>query len=247
MKSIICVYLVMQLLVAESKPLLDAVKPCHMSDPDFKTCYSNFINKGIALLNNEIPGYKIPIPNPYRIPSVNIDINIENLGSTNGTFRNIKITNPFKVKVNDIKYELENLVFEYNVTHPKVGIEFEYLLDGKLFDNPVHSEGSIKAKLALLNSNLRFVFKIVERRGVKYYTIDDFKLQMSVGDAVVHIIAKDPKEQSTADFVQDLFNQNAHLYMDMLNPFYVERIERLLRPLLNGVLAIVPADRLLLE
>ncbi|KAF2901252.1 hypothetical protein ILUMI_04934 [Ignelater luminosus] len=248
MKSVIYVYLVMQFLGAESKSLYDALNPCHMSDPDFKTCYLNFLNRGIALVNNEIPGFKVPFTNPYKISSTNIDLNIENLGSANGTFKNIKVTNAFKVKINNIKYDLENLIFEYNLTHPKISAEAEFVLDGKLFSTSAHVEGSIKGKLTLVNSNIRLKYKIVERRGIKYFAVDDFKLQMYVGDAAVHIISNNPEEQPILDIIQNMFNQDARLYLDMLNPIYVERVETLVvRPLLDAALYIIPADKLLLK
>lgn len=106
------------------------------------------------------------------------------------------------------------MVFEGNLTHPKVGIELEYVLDGKLYHISAHSEGFVKAKLskistyileiwynnllfsALINSILRVKLGTVERKGVKHYVADDFQLQMSVGDAAIHIISNNPEEQS---------------------------------------------------
>ncbi|KAF2901254.1 hypothetical protein ILUMI_04936, partial [Ignelater luminosus] len=223
------------------------LEPCHRSDPNLRKCVLDHLNYVLSITNNEVPGFSTSWLNPYKIPILQGNATFENFASASATLKNVELTNAFKVKINDVKTDLENLILELNVTHPKFTIELEYLLDGNILDNPIHSEGFFKGKFINANSNLRLKFKTVEREGVKYYDIVDFKLQMTVEGGSIHLISKDPTEQVLADLLQNMFNQDSHLYLKLLNPVYVERIEKEIYSLFKRILPFIPADNIIID
>ncbi|KAF2886151.1 hypothetical protein ILUMI_20023 [Ignelater luminosus] len=246
MKCIVLFCVVLQLFVANSETLANLIpRPCRKSDPNFESCFKNLIERGISLLAKGIPKYYIPPMDPYIIPMFVKNVTLEDVLEGTVALANIKISNILKAKVKNVNVDLNDLSGEVDLYHPEIKISLQYNAEGKLFDSPIQSGGSFKGKFNDIKCNFKLKLKTVERNGVKYFATEKFKLKTSVGDGHINVVADDPEQQPLIDFVQDNFNANPNMYLELLNPMYVETIEKHIRSLLDGVLAVIPANAIL--
>ncbi|KAF2901250.1 hypothetical protein ILUMI_04932 [Ignelater luminosus] len=250
MKIAVLLFVAVQLIKAETTRsifnLLE-LEPCHKNDPNYNDCFLKFIDKGLSLLSKGVPKLFIPPMNSYTVPVLASNVTLENIATGRAVLKDIKISNILKLKVIDVKVDVDNLSGEIDVFHPKLTIAFEYDIDGKLLESPIHIQGLFKGKFTDINSNLKIKFKVVERNGEKYFAFDDFKFKMEVGGGTVHLDPTNPEERIITDFAQNLFNQNAEEYLKLLNPIYVEHGGRLIKSMAEALLNLIPANQILPE
>ncbi|KAF2886150.1 hypothetical protein ILUMI_20022 [Ignelater luminosus] len=245
MKFAVFLCISLQLYVANSKSLTDLLRPCRKSDPNLNSCVLNLFQRGITILAKGAPEYFIPPMDPFVIPVFEKNITIANLAEGNIVLKHVKISNILNVKVSNVKIDLDNHQGEIDLYHPQIKVSLQYSGDGKLFDTSMHSEGLFKGKFNDIKCNIKLKLKPIEKRGVKYFALEDFKLNTHVGGGYIDIVANDPEQQPIIDFVQNLFNQDPRPYLDVFNPIIVETAESHIRKLLGGILAFVPANAIL--
>ncbi|KAF2901251.1 hypothetical protein ILUMI_04933 [Ignelater luminosus] len=158
---------------------------------------------------------------------------------------NTKFEDVGKIKVNDAKLNVDNLVVDVDVFHPKLTIQTEFEVTGKLFELPVYTKGSFKGKFIDVNSHYKIQLEISERNGSRFFTIKDLMVNLAIGDGSMSISAKDPEQQRLADLLQNLFNENAKEYLKELSPAFSYHGEVYYQPIVEKLIFFIQPDEIL--
>ncbi|KAF2900373.1 hypothetical protein ILUMI_05796 [Ignelater luminosus] len=123
----------------------------------------------------------------------------------------------------------------------------EHFFGGTLLSIPLGIEGKFHGSFFEDSTHMAAKFKSIKKGGQEYFTIDELKLKDYVVNARIEMTAKKPENQPFTNFLNNFFNANPRPILDLFTHLYLEPCADMLRFIVNRALAMVPADKLLLE
>ncbi|XP_025834588.1 uncharacterized protein LOC108734132 [Agrilus planipennis] len=246
MKPVIVVLIVASFALVHGGVLPDYLpRPCSKSDPNFKECTLRAFKKAEPYVIKGIPQLNIPKLEPLEIPEFSIDRTLNDFVSIIGTTKNIKVTGLSKYILQDFKFDPNDLSFEATVNLPNLVASMEYNVAGRLLVVPLQGRGFFKGNFTNTDVSLRGSLKPFEKDGVQYFSVDKISVKSRVGNGIVKLISKDPRNQFAADLITTFFNENPRRVLDAINPIYVESAAQFYGQMFNSILSTIPASELL--
>lgn len=99
-----------------------------------------------------MPELYIPPMEPLTVPEIKMD---QDSGAIylHSTYKNVKIKGISKHKLNDLRIEPKQLKFTVSLTFPKLYLESEYNIKGKIMMMPLLGDGHCKLELSKSRSS----------------------------------------------------------------------------------------------
>lgn len=123
------------------------LKVCNRDSPNLNECARESFETLKPRLMVGMPELFIPPMEPLTIPEIKMD---QDSGAIylHSTYKNVKITGISKHKLNDLRIEPKQLKFVVALTFPKLFLESEYNIKGKIMMMPLLGDGHCKLQLS---------------------------------------------------------------------------------------------------
>lgn len=123
------------------------IKVCNRDAPNLNECARESFETLKPRLMVGMPELFIPPMEPLTVPEIKMD---QDSGAIylHSTYKNVKIKGISKHKLNDLRIEPKQLKFTVSLTFPKLYLESEYNIKGKIMMMPLLGDGHCKLELS---------------------------------------------------------------------------------------------------
>ncbi|XP_058058232.1 circadian clock-controlled protein daywake-like [Anopheles bellator] len=223
--------------------LPSTIKACKRNDPDISRCITESVNDlRPRLATGKISDdFRIPPMEPLALAAVNMDRGAE----FKATFSDLLVSGPSKFKIENLKVNLEKLVFDFNIFLPKLSFKGKYDLKIKLLLLNIAGVGDLAGVIENNQARVKLNFE--------KYSKGDGKEYLRVKKMVVRIqIEKgrfDMKDLFRGDPVlsqagNQFINENSRLFLDELTPGLERSLSETFKGTANEIMQQATLDEL---
>ncbi|ETN63778.1 hypothetical protein AND_004498 [Anopheles darlingi] len=223
--------------------LPSSIKVCSRNDPDIGACITQAVNElRPRLASGKISeGFNIPPMEPLALSTVNMDRGSE----FKAQFSELLVSGPSMFKIDDLKVNLDKMIFDFNIFLPKLSFKGKYDLKIKLLVLNIAGVGDLTG---VIENNHARVKLMLEK-----YRKEDGKEYLRVRKLLVRIQVEkgrfDMKDLFRGDPVlsqvgNQFINENSRLFMDELTPGLERSLSETFKGTSNEILQQATLDEL---
>ncbi|XP_046392875.1 protein takeout-like [Ischnura elegans] len=245
--AVLCLVAALALVsVVDSRRLPSYVKVCKRTDKNLNKCLMDAVATIRPYLLKGIPEFKIPPYDPLEIPVVTLTQGTGAV-SYNATFRNLKAYGARDAIVKDVKIDLEDLKLEFDLLFPRMHLESDYDVDGKVLVVPVKGNGPSNANFTNTETNIKLYGKFETKEGKKYISLKEREVSLSIGDARLYFGNLFNGNKELGDSTNQFFNDNWRDIVKEIQPVVEETISTIIHEIVRKVFELYTFDELLPE
>ncbi|XP_016979221.1 circadian clock-controlled protein daywake [Drosophila rhopaloa] len=226
------------------KPLPSFLKVCHRDSPDLNTCARESYEKLRPRLMEGIPELFIPAMEPLIVPQVKMD---QDSGAIylHSVYRNVKVTGISKHTVNELRLEPSKLKFIVSLTFPKLHMESDYSIKGKIMMMPLLGDGHCKVDLINITMRTELIGQEYKRDEVNYLKINTVKVKYELSDVHIHLDNLFNGDKALGDRMNEFLNENWKALAEEVRPLMSKALVDILRASVDKLFASFSYDDLL--
>ncbi|ALC47748.1 CG2016 [Drosophila busckii] len=252
MKQQLFITLVVFALVlnAQAKPngktsrIPDFVKICYRDSPDINTCARESFNTLKPRLMKGIPELFIPPMEPLVVPEIKMD---QDSGAIylHSIYKNMKITGMSKHTLNDLTITPSNLKFMVSMTFPKLHLESQYSIKGKIMMMPLMGDGHCTIDISNLSMKTELFGQEYQKNGATYLKIKDIKVKYELSTVHMHLDNLFNGDKALGDRMNTFLNENWKSLAEEVRPLMTKALIDILRASIDKLFDSFSYDELL--
>ncbi|KAL3277269.1 hypothetical protein HHI36_012620 [Cryptolaemus montrouzieri] len=224
------------------KQLPNYIRKCSLKH-NLRECAIKSANDAIPFIVKGDPAYDIPNLSPLRIPFMSL-IKTKDM-SLNLTDVNIQGLDQAKL-IDFVPANVDKMLFDIVLAIPKVTINADYSIDGKIMIMPVNAKGRISLFLNNGVYTYTVVIKAVEINGENHYQIEGQKLEFRFDKISSDLESLTSTDETIGSFpveqVNELLNENWNTLLRDFGPLVSDAVSSLIQQIMNGIARDVPAN-----
>ncbi|KAL7728543.1 hypothetical protein ACLKA6_012548 [Drosophila palustris] len=226
------------------KPLPAFVKVCHRDSPDLNTCARESFESLKPRLMNGIPELFIPPMEPLTVPEIKMD---QDSGAIflHSTYRNVKITGMSRHKLNDLKIDPSQLKFMVSMTFPKLHLDSQYNMKGKIMMMPLLGDGQCFVDLTNLTMYTEMFGEEYTKDGAIFLKIKDIKVKYELQSVHMQLDNLFNGDKALGQRMNDFINENWKSLAEEVRPLMTNVLVDILRASVDKLFKAFSYDQLL--
>ncbi|KAH8382984.1 hypothetical protein KR009_006157 [Drosophila setifemur] len=234
--------------IAAIKParLPSFLKVCYRQSPDLNTCARESFEMIRPRLMEGIPELYIPPMEPLIVPEVKMD---QDSGAIylHSTYRNVKVTGISRHTVNELRLEPSKLKFIFSMTFPKLHMESDYSIKGKIMMMPLLGDGNCKVDLTNITMKTELIGQEYMKDGANFLKIKDVIVKYELSDVHIHLNNLFNGDKALGDRMNQFLNENWKALAEEVRPLMSKALVDILRASVDKLFAAFSYDDLLPE
>ncbi|KAG5666682.1 hypothetical protein PVAND_014697 [Polypedilum vanderplanki] len=228
--------------VLQSK-ISSKIKVCKRSDPQLSECIINSINDlRPSLATGDLgDGINAPPLEPFSIENLDVGQNSD----FQITMKNLSIRGPSTFKIDKFRANINDLKFDLIITLPKLNIKGQYILNLRLFNTPLRSNGDILLKLEDYRAKINM-------KGIKYLRgtnehmkFERFNLKIHQGKVKLFKLTNlFNGQKNLEEAANSIFLENSEFVLSNVYPSLEARLGELFTDIANNITADATFDEL---
>ncbi|XP_037721611.1 protein takeout [Drosophila subpulchrella] len=220
------------------------LKVCHRDSPDLNTCARESYEALRPRLMEGIPELYIPSMEPLIVPQVKMD---QDSGAIylHSVYRNVKVTGISKHTVNELRLEPSKLKFIVSLTFPKLHMESDYSIKGKIMMMPLLGDGHCKVDLVNITMRTELIGQEYKKNGANYLKINNVKVKYELSDVHIHLDNLFNGDKALGDRMNEFLNENWKALAEEVRPLMTKALVDILRASVDKLFASFSYDDLL--
>ncbi|XP_017083888.2 protein takeout [Drosophila eugracilis] len=220
------------------------LKVCHRDSPDLNTCARESYEALRPRLMQGIPELYIPAMEPLVIPQVKMD---QDSGAIylHSVYKNVKVTGISKHTVNDLRLEPSKLKFIVSLTFPKLHMESDYSIKGKIMMMPLLGDGHCKVDLINITMRTELIGQEYKKNGANYLKINNVNVKYDLSDVHIHLDNLFNGDKALGDRMNEFLNENWKALAEEVRPLMSTALVDILRASVDKLFASFSYDDLL--
>ncbi|XP_036213713.1 protein takeout [Bactrocera oleae] len=238
-----CVSVVHSLDYYTEKPSF--MQTCRINDPEFVKCSTSSIQKLMTELGKGIPEITEVIGtfDPLKIKEIQFAQDNQGAVQLHANLTEMVATGLSKLVIKESKVSKKDYSWETKVYVPKLRLEGQYKMAGKILLIPLNGAGHMFIEIENLNILMRTKTRLYEKGDFTFYNVTKLRMDLSPGGVKTNfenIFNGNSKEveRSTNLF----FNENWREFFEALRPLITETVETTMLDILQKVFHLVPAN-----
>ncbi|XP_052894813.1 protein takeout-like [Anopheles moucheti] len=193
-----------------------AIKVCSRNDPDLNRCIIESVNDlrprlATGKISDE---FRIPPLEPLALSTVNMDRGAE----FKATFSELLVSGPSKFKIDNLKVNMEKLIFDFNIFLPKLSFKGKYDLKIKLLLLNIAGVGELTGIIENNQARVKLMCEKYTKDGKEYVGVKKLLVRIQIEKGrfdMKDLFRGDPVlSQAGNQFI----NENSRLFLDELTP-----------------------------
>ncbi|XP_016952629.1 protein takeout [Drosophila biarmipes] len=219
------------------------LKVCHRDSPDLNTCARESYEALRPRLMEGIPELYIPAMEPLIVPQVKMD---QDSGAIylHSVYRNVKVTGISKHTVNELRLEPSKLKFIVSLTFPKLHLESDYSIKGKIMMMPLLGDGHCKVDLVNITMRTELIGQEYKKNGANYLKINNVKVKYELSDVHIHLDNLFNGDKALGDRMNEFLNENWKALAEEVRPLMTKALVDILRASVDKLFASFSYDDL---
>lgn len=220
------------------------LKVCHRNAPDLDTCVRESYEELRPRLMEGIPELYIPAMEPLVVPQVKMD---QDSGAIylHSVYRNVKVTGISKHTVNELRLEPSKLKFILSLTFPKLHMESDYSIKGKIMMMPLLGDGHCKVDLVNITMRTELIGQEYKKNGANFLKINTVKVKYELSDVHIHLDNLFNGDKALGDRMNEFLNENWKALAEEVRPLMTKALVDILRASVDKLFASFSYDDLL--
>ncbi|KAH8363169.1 hypothetical protein KR084_006300 [Drosophila pseudotakahashii] len=225
-------------------PLPSFLKVCHRDSTDLNTCARESYESLRPKLMEGIPELYIPAMEPLIVPQVKMD---QDSGAIylHSVYRNVKVTGISRHTVNELRLEPSKLKFIVSLTFPKLHLESDYSIKGKIMMMPLLGDGHCKVDLVNITMRTELIGQEYKKNGANYLKINNVKVKYELSDVHIHLDNLFNGDKALGDRMNEFLNENWKALAEEVRPLMTKALVDILRASVDKLFASFSYDDLL--
>lgn len=192
------------------------IKVCSRNDPELSRCVIESVNdlKPRLATGKISDDFKIPPLEPLALSTVNMDRGAE----FKATFSELLVSGPSKFKVDNLKVNIEKLIFDFNIFLPKLSFKGKYDLKIKLLLLNIAGVGDLTGVIENNQARVKLLCENYTKDGKEYIRVKKLLVRIQIEKGrfdMKDLFRGDPVlSQAGNQFI----NENSRLFLDELTP-----------------------------
>ncbi|XP_016936188.2 protein takeout [Drosophila suzukii] len=220
------------------------LKVCYRDSPDLNTCARESYEALRPRLMDGIPELYIPSMEPLIVPQVKMD---QDSGAIylHSVYRNVKVTGISKHTVNELRLEPSKLKFIVSLTFPKLHMESDYSIKGKIMMMPLLGDGHCKVDLVNITMRTELIGQEYKKNGANYLKINNVKVKYELSDVHIHLDNLFNGDKALGDRMNEFLNENWKALAEEVRPLMTKALVDILRASVDKLFSSFSYDDLL--
>ncbi|XP_072395597.1 protein takeout-like [Diabrotica undecimpunctata] len=233
------VIIVCLIAVCGAKQLPSYINACKPKHTDITKCILKNVEEQVKpRLLNGIPEMGIPTNNPFFVQSIEVSF-----GKTLKTkISNMKIWGLEEMIIDNLKFDLDNVLLDINMTVPNMRTQFDYNVEGKVLVLNLDSTGPGQINITNLFSIIKTNGTKETNHGKSYYVFKNINLDAKVGKMSVQLDNLFPGNPEITENANKLFNDNQLVLIEEFAPIIYNVVKNVLLNGLNNIFIRFPTD-----
>ncbi|CAB3360918.1 Hypothetical predicted protein [Cloeon dipterum] len=234
------------LAASAARTIPSYVKICSRNDPQLNRCLVDSVDKLRPYLAKGIPEFRIPPYDPLLIPKVSLTQG-EGPVSFKSEFNNLKTSGARDVVVRDVEVDLKNLVVTLDLFFPKLRIQSDYEVDGRILVVPVQGSGYSDGNFTSVEAHIVLSGNEEKRKELTYVSLKDRTVKLEIGGATMHFDNLFNGNKQLGDTTNRFFNENWRDIVREIKPVLEDTIAEVVHGIVRQVFDLYPLEQLLPE
>lgn len=223
----------------------DWLKTCQIDDPNFEACSRESIQGLFKQLAIGIEGFTaIETIDPMKLNRIKI-FQGEGPVSINSSVTKVSVTGFADTEVVESKVSPIDYSWETKLMVPKVRIEGNYHMQGRILVIPLNGHGKCFFEPKNMGITLKTKTHLYEKNGHIFYNITGTNVDYTISGLKLRLDNLFDGVKVLEDSTNQYLNENWRPVSDALKPILQKTIEDILLVILNKVFHYIPADYLI--
>ncbi|CAD6994672.1 unnamed protein product [Ceratitis capitata] len=221
------------------------MQTCRINEPEFVKCSTSSIQKLMEQLSIGIPEVTEVIGtfDPLKVKDIQFSQDNQGAVQLRANLTDVVATGLSKLIIKESKVSKKDYSWETKVYIPKLRLEGQYKMAGKILLIPLNGAGHMFIEIDKLNILMRTKTRLYEKGGFTFYNVTKVRMELTPGGVKTNfenIFNGNSKEveRSTNLF----FNENWREFFEALRPLVTETVETTLLEILQMVFHLIPAN-----
>ncbi|XP_050317409.1 uncharacterized protein LOC126751295 [Bactrocera neohumeralis] len=221
------------------------MQTCRINDPEFVKCSTSSIQKLMTQLGKGIPEVEEVIGtfDPLKVKEIQFAQDNQGAVQLHANLTEMVATGLSSMIIKESKVSKKDYSWETKVFIPKLRLEGQYKMSGKILLIPLNGAGHMFIEIENLNLLMRTKTRLYEKGGFTFYNITKLRMDLNPGGVKTNfenIFNGNSKEveRSTNLF----FNENWREFFEALRPLITETVETTMLEILQKVFHLIPAN-----
>ncbi|XP_030572088.1 protein takeout [Drosophila novamexicana] len=228
----------------KSSKLPAFLKVCHRDSPDLNVCARESFESLEPRLMDGIPELYIPPMEPLRVPEIKMD---QDSGAIylHSMYKNVKISGISKHTLNNLSIDPSQLKFTLSLTFPKLKLESEYSIKGKIMMMPMLGDGNCQVELTNITMATELFGEEYMKNGASYLRIKDIKVKYDLANVHMQLDNLFNGDKALGQRMNDFLNENWKSLSDEVRPLMIKALVDILRASIDKLFEAFSYDELL--
>ncbi|XP_034486341.1 protein takeout [Drosophila innubila] len=228
----------------KGKPLPAFLKVCQRDSPDLNSCARESFESLKPRLMDGIPELFIPPMEPLIVPEIKMD---QDSGAIflHSTYKNVKITGMSKHTLNDLKIDPSQFKFYVSMTFPKLHLESEYNIKGKIMMMPLLGDGQCFVDLTNITMHTEMIGEEYTQDGAIFLKIKDIKVKYDLQSVHMQLDNLFNGDKALGQRMNDFLNENWKSLAEEVRPLMTNVLEDIMRASVDKLFKAFSYDELL--
>ncbi|EDV92574.1 protein takeout [Drosophila grimshawi] len=228
----------------KTKSLPGFLKICQRDAPDLNKCARESFESLEPHLMDGIPELYIPPMEPLLVPEIRMD---QDSGAIylHSVYRNVKISGMSKHRLINLTIEPSKHKISFSLTFPKLMLDSEYSIKGKIMMMPLLGDGHCHMDLTNLTMDTELNGQEYIKNGATYLKITDIKVIYKLSNVHMELDNLFNGDKVLGQRMNDFLNENWKSLSDEVRPLITKALVDILRSSIDKLFATFPYDELL--
>ncbi|TDG52150.1 hypothetical protein AWZ03_001431 [Drosophila navojoa] len=212
----------------KSSKLPEFLKVCYRDSPDLNTCARSSFESLEPRLMNGIPELYIPPMEPLRVPEIKMD---QDSGAIylHSVYKNVKISGISKHTLHNLTIVPSQLKFALGITFPKLKLESQYSIKGKIMMMPMLGDGNCKVELSNITVATEMIGEEYKKDGATHLKIKEIKVKYELADVHMQLDNLFNGDKALGKRMNDFLNENWRSLSEEVRPLMIKALVDILR------------------
>ncbi|KFB38976.1 hypothetical protein ZHAS_00006505 [Anopheles sinensis] len=211
-----------------------SIKICSRNDPELSRCFVESINdlKPRLATGKISDDFQIPPMEPLALSNVNMDRGAE----FKATFSELLVSGASQFRIDNLKANLETLVFDFNLFLPKLSFKGKYNLNIKLLLLNIAGTGDLKGVFENSHARVKVLWEKYIKNGKEYLRIKKLLVRIQIENGqfdMKDLFRKDPVLSQVGN---QFINENSRLFLDELTPGLERSLAETFKAMANEIM-----------
>ncbi|XP_014472151.1 PREDICTED: protein takeout-like isoform X2 [Dinoponera quadriceps] len=222
------------LFAVASTDIPSYIKICSQNDPDLNKCIFNSIEQLRDNLAKGIPELDVPPIEPLFLENLRL-LRGPNSASFDMNLTNIEVYGASTFKIDNLKVDINKLLFTYNLTFSKLEFQGKYSIDAKILLFQLKGAGNLNGTFRDYRGNVVMKAKRIHKDNDTYLHFDKMKYGIYINKLLINLNNLFNGDKLLGDATNELLNENHDLILQDITPLLQNSLENLFLDVANKI------------